>query len=153
YYLGETLYYAFRFEEAASVYERVREDKEDTTYQVQAALGAFKSYENSIEQKSKMPDLPKATKDGKGIEGGPGPDPLPPPVQKLVAAGKRFLELAPTHEQAPNVAYVMAEAYYRYKLFDEARARFESIVDTWQNHKVALNSARLIVDSYRLTQD
>jgi TolA-binding protein len=154
YYLAETLFYAFRFEEAGAVYERVREDKEETTHQVQSGLGAFKAYENWIDaQRLKVPELPKATKDGKGIEGGPGPDTMPSYVLRLLAAGKRFLELAPQHEQAPNVAYVMAELHYKYKNFEEARARFESIVDTWQNHKVALNSARLIVDSYRLTQD
>jgi TolA-binding protein len=154
FYLAETLYYAFRFEEAAAVYERVRDDPEEKSRQVEAALGAFKSLENWIDaQRLPRPAFPRLAKEGQGLEGGPGPDPMPSHMLRLVKSGNEFLRLAPKHEQAPNVAYVIAELYYRYKDFSEARARFEQIIDRWPRTKAASNAARLIVDSYRLTFD
>jgi TolA-binding protein len=154
YYLAETLYYAFRFDEAAVVYERVRDDKEEQTHRLAAAFGAYKSLENWLEaQRFKAPELPRLAPDGKNIEGGPGPDPMPALVQRQIQAGEIFLKLSPRHEQAPNVSYVLAELHYRYKDFPEARRRFEAILDAWPRHKAALNSARLLVDSYRLVQD
>lgn len=154
YALAQALYFAFQFEEAAATYERVRDDKEDKKFQVDAALGAFKSLDNWIaDQRFTLPELPRTSKDGQGIEGGSAIIPIPDYRQRLVVAGNRFLEVAPKHAESANVSSILAETYFRHKDFKEARSRFQKILDEWPSSAGALNAARLLVDSYRIEQD
>jgi tetratricopeptide (TPR) repeat protein len=154
YAFAQALYFAFKFEEAAATYERVRDDKEEKKYQVDAALMAFKSIENwTAAERLLPPDFPKPAKDGKGIEGGNAVLPFPDYRRRLIDAGDKFLALAPKHADAPSVASVLAELHYRHKDLKEARKRFERILDEWPTHQGALNAARLLVDSYRIEQD
>lgn len=154
YALAQALYFAFKFEEAAATYERVRDDKEEKKFQTESALGAFRSLENAIaQQRLPVPELPKPAKDGAGMEGGNAVIPFPDYRRRFVDSGNRFLELSPKHAESPNVASILAELYYRHKDLKEARTRFQRILDDWPSHPGALNAARLLVDSYRIEQD
>lgn len=155
FFLAECLYYSGDFMKAAAQYDKVRDSKVDNKHLEAAALSSVITYEKEIEDqiaRGKLPKLEVLTADkrkNKKLE----PKQLSPIHQKLIEASDRFTTLLPKSERAPAIAYRAAEVFYKHDQLDEARKRFERIVETYAGTEVARYSANLIIESYLAVED
>ncbi|MFL5318257.1 MAG: tetratricopeptide repeat protein, partial [Myxococcaceae bacterium] len=79
--------------------------------------------------------------------------PFEEPEERLVKASDAFVQLLPDDEKTPSIAYKAAELFYAHNMFEEARKRFESIVQTYPKNEVAKFATNLIVESFLTTKD
>jgi TolA-binding protein len=155
FFLAECLYYSGDFMKAAAQYDKVRDSKLDNKHLEAAALSAVITYEKDVEDQiaqGKLPKLEVLTADKrkeKKIEARP----LAPPYVKLVESSDRFTTMLPKSDRAPAIAYRAAEVFYKHDNLDEARARFEKIVQDHPGTDVARYSANLIIESYLAVED
>jgi TolA-binding protein len=153
--LAECYFWSGGYEKAAVGFARVRDTGAGEKHRADAAYNATLAIDRRIEQliaQKKMESRahPQQTKDGKALEGGPGPDPIPEVVMDGIKARDKFVTIVPKSERVPTVGYFAAESFYKYKHFDEARRRFEKIATEHPTTVEAENSAKLIIESYRL---
>ena len=141
---------ANEFREAASLYERVRDDAGAASHREEAALDAVLSWEAEVARARKAGELEdRKLVLSKERHGEPhAPEPLPPPLPALVAASDAFVAAFPAHERAPSVAYASAELYYKYNQWDEARRRLEAVASRWPRSPVAGYAANLVIETH-----
>lgn len=177
FFYAECLFYSFRFGEAATQYETVRDSSLGTKYQELAGFSAILSHEATVKQdidNGKIESRPsllnqpientaaKATGDkpvGDGTESIRviEPEPIPPVVMKLVEARVGYVEKGlkdPADAgKLPRVAYKAGEVFYEYKHYDEARKWFAFVVEKYPQEKVAYFAANNIIQTYRAAND
>lgn len=155
FFLAECLYYSGDFLSAAKQYDTVRDSKLDNKHIEAAALSSVISYEKEIEDQVKAGKLSEralrtaAERNGAPIE----PVDIEPVRKELISSSDRFATLLPKSERAPAVRYRAAEIFYKHDQFDEARRRFEAVVEQYPASEVARFASNLIIESYLAVQD
>jgi TolA-binding protein len=172
FFWAEALYYSHQYESAAEKYEVVRDTPHKTDYLEYAAFSAIHAHEKAIDRFVQRGELPKDALRGDGGdppaeeqasgEAGTGvkrltPRVVPPPVLRWVQAVDAYVQRdlrRPKDPQAQGqLAYRAAEVFYRHQHMEEARKRFEAILDRYPDDLVASYAAANIVNSYRLEND
>ncbi len=173
FYLAECFFYSQQYEEAAKAYTQVRElSVGDNKYREQAAFNAIKALEFIIAQKIKAGQLPpeslaRKTEDAVEQPDGKGgrdeakivlePKPLPELVEALNKERARYVELglkSPSDPVLPGkLEFEIARVYYDFRHLEEARTRFEKIINTYESEQVAILAAMLIMESYVMVND
>ncbi|MBI2374031.1 MAG: tetratricopeptide repeat protein [Deltaproteobacteria bacterium] len=152
FYLAECLYYSDDFMGAASQYAKVRDMASDGKNAEAASLSAVISLEKEIERlvaAKQLPDYEVKTGEREKVE----PKEIAPIRTLLVAASDRFVELLPKSDRAPAISYRAAELFYRHDRLEDARKRFEKILETWPESEVARYSGNLMIDSFLAKKD
>ncbi|MBI4814734.1 MAG: tetratricopeptide repeat protein [Deltaproteobacteria bacterium] len=152
FYLAECLYYSDDFIGAASQYAKVRDMGADGKHIEASALSAVISLEKEIERlvgAKQLPDYEVKTGERDKVE----PKEIAPIRTLLVSASDRFVELLPKSDRAPAISYRTAELFYRHDRLEEARKRFEKILEMWPESEVARYSANLMIDSFLAQKD
>jgi TolA-binding protein len=165
-YLADTLYYSRQFEDAATYYEKVRDYQGKEDYLEYAANSAVVSMQDQIQLAIAAGRLPKwaMSKDieaveekegGKEKEGGirrvtpvTVPDLLLHYIKNIDAYVARNLQNKDDPEYQGRMAYKAAEVFLRYKNYDEARKRFEAIIERYPQALVANYAAANIINTY-----
>ncbi|MBI3071720.1 MAG: tetratricopeptide repeat protein [Deltaproteobacteria bacterium] len=153
--LAECYFWSGDYDKAAAGFVRVRDTNAGEKHRADAAYNVTLALDRRIEQlvankKMEKRGHPQQTKDGKALEGGPGPDAIPDVVMDGIKARDLFATIVPKSERVPTVGYLAAEWFFKYKHFDEARRRFERIATQHPTTVEAENAAKLIIESYRL---
>jgi TolA-binding protein len=78
---------------------------------------------------------------------------LAPPRKKLVVACERYLKWQPKGDKWVEIAYKLANIYYRHNAFAEATDLFTRIVLDHPDHELAGYSTNLVLDAYNLLGD
>ncbi len=156
FYLADALFYTGRFPEAADYYARVRDSNLDVEYQEHAALGAVEAYEEEIarlERRGALQPLETLTSrewpEGRPVE----QITLPEPYEMLVDALDMYVRRLPDHERTPAVAFDAGLVYYRHNHHEEARKRFEELLERWPSAEAAPSAANLIIETFLIAQD
>lgn len=156
FYHAECLYNSFQFPEAAKNYLSVRDSKLDSKYQVDSAFSLVLSLQKQLEQdiqSRKLPDL-KVRKSSERAEGEAiAVTPLTETEKAVVAASDWFVNKLPKDERSSGIAYKAAELYFVHDDFEEARRRFEQIVQLYPTSEVARYATNLLVESFLVTKD
>jgi TolA-binding protein len=157
YYLAECLYNSLQFGEAARHYAAVRDSSQDVKYLNDAAYAAVLSNQKQLEQEVKS-GVTKAYPVLKSTDRSEGEKVLPVALaaqeKALVEASDRYLQRVKAgDEKAPGIAYKAAELFYSHNLFDEARQRFEDIVQRFPRAEVAKYATNLIIESYLIDKN
>jgi len=165
-YLADTLYYSRQFEDAAGYYEKVRDYQGKEDYLEYAANSAVVSLQDQIAILIAAGRLPKwamskeieaveEKEGGKEKEGGVRrvtpvtvPDILLHYIQNIDAYVARNLQSKDDPEYQGRMAYKAAEVFLRYKNYDEARKRFEGILERYPQALVANYAAANIINTY-----
>lgn len=157
FYFAECLYNSFQFAEAAKHYAAVRDSSQDVKYQADASFSAVLAWQKQIDidVKNKVLPEPKVLKSTDRPEGEkPKITPFGDTEKQLIAASDAYLTKAkPNDEKAPGIAYKAAELYYVHNDFEEARRRFEAIVQTYPKNEVAKYATNLIIETYLIDKN
>jgi TolA-binding protein len=153
---GELLYALADFERAADQYERVAaRDIELLSAKPPAKAGKF--FKDALENAVFARDLVAKKLDQDEKQRAPGDPkkrlPLLPARQKLVDACNRYLKWQPQGEKWVEVAYKVANIYYRHNAFAEATDLFTRIALDHPSHELAGYSTNLVLDAYNLLGD
>jgi TolA-binding protein len=155
YQWADCLYNALEFEKAARVYADVRDDSSSDAHLADAARSAIISWEGEVTRRQRLGELEERrvlrSADRKPDEVVQA-EPLPDVLQHLVRDSDAFLDRV-DDEHAPAVAYKSGELFYQYGDFDEARCRFEEVVERWPRSEVAQFAANLIIESHLTEKD
>jgi TolA-binding protein len=156
YNYADCLYNALAFERAARTYAAVRDDPADDKYWSEAAISAVISWEGEVtrlQRAGQLPDLKVLLstdrRDGEAIQ----PLPVPEIYQHLVRESDVFVARRPDAPQAVTLAFKAGEVFYKHNDFEEARCRFEEVVQRWPADAVAQFAANLIIESYLSMKD
>ena len=170
-YLAECLYNAFQFEEAAKVYEKVRDWEGEKEFLELAAYNVIDSIEQECRKRVKdgvldPKDIPGEITEVQEIAGSEGgeegiksvtPKPIPPLTEWWVKAIDAYLAKGIKPEKDPELparlAYRAANEYYKYLHLDEARRRFVDVIEKFPNTVVASYAAVNIINSYKMVND
>jgi len=167
FYLAETLYYSKQHLAAADTYEKVRDFPGKTEYLEYAANSAIVSLQDHIQLQIDTGKLPKwalskeieeveevegSAKEKKGGVKRVQPRAIPEILTRYVATideyVKRDLERKDDPEYQGKMAYKAAEVFLRFRHYDEARTRFEGIVERYPSQLVANYAAANIINTY-----
>ncbi len=169
YYHADCLYYSFEFEAAVREYEKVRDWPGRTEYLEPAAYAVIDSFEKEAAKRvteGRMPadEVPgeiqevreEETREGEG-KVAVTPMSVPPLTRDWMAAVDAYLARGLTRPNDPELparlAYRVANEYYKYLHFDEARKRFLAIIEKYPQDLVASYAAINIINSYRIEND
>jgi TolA-binding protein len=169
-YLAECLYYAFQYEDAAKIYEKVRDWEGETEFLELAAYSVIDSIEKECAKRVKdgvldAKDIPGEITEVKEVAGGQEgegiktvtPKPIPPLTEWWIKAIDAYLAKGIKPEKEPDLparlAYRAAYEYYRYLHLEEARKRFEEIIDKFPDSIVASYASLNIINSYKMVND
>ncbi|HET6412894.1 MAG TPA: tetratricopeptide repeat protein [Anaeromyxobacter sp.] len=156
YQWADCLYNALDFRRAAEVYAEVRDDPSSDAHLADAALSAIISWEGEVTRLERAGQL-QERKVLRSADRKPDEvvraEPLPEVLQNLVRDSDTFLDDVSEHERGPAIAYKAGELFYEYGDLDEARCRFEEVVDRWPSSPVAQYAANLIIESHLTQKD
>jgi tetratricopeptide (TPR) repeat protein len=138
YFDAELLFKLQRYDEAAKMYDRVLAIAPKGKNAENAAYGYVIATKNAV-RRTDVPDAGPPCPDMK-------PCAIPADAQRMLAAFDRFLAIASTHKERPNMEYRKARIYYEYQHFTEAAALFDHIFVSYPNDELAVFSANLEMD-------
>jgi tetratricopeptide (TPR) repeat protein len=150
YNYADSLYYSDQYLEAARQFAVVRDSNLDNRLQADASEGVVSSLEayaelQTAEGKYTLPDMPKDP------DAGPyEPVDVPPLALALQDAYDRFAELNPDNDDTPEILYKSGEISQRHNRFEDARPRFQRVIDRHCDKDVAINASVAIIDGYAL---
>lgn len=179
YYQAECLFYSAQFGPAATAYSAVRElNSGDNKFREPSAFNAIKAYEFAVKagiDRGEYPaealpianpdqDEPAADGSDGGSDGGGRDEPIavmePKEIPELVGqmngARERYIELGLQNQDKllpGKLEFQVARVYYDFKHLEEARKRFEKIINKYEGEEVAVFAATLILQSYVDVQD
>jgi TolA-binding protein len=153
---GELLYALANFEGAAEEYERVASrDVDVLSAKPPGKPGKF--FRDALENAVFAWDLVVKKVDTKDDQRAPGDPrkrlPLAPQRKRLVDACARYLKWQPKGEKWVEIAYKVANIYYRHNAFAEATDLFTRIALDHPAHELAGYSTNLVLDAYNLLGD
>jgi tetratricopeptide (TPR) repeat protein len=150
YNYADSLYYSDQYLEAARQFAIVRDSNLDNRLQADSSEGVVSSLEayaetQTAEGKYTLPEMPKDP------DAGPyEPQEIPPLALALQDAYDRYAELNPDAEDTPEILYKAGEISQRHNRFEDARPRFQRVVDRHCDKDVAINATYAIIDGYTL---
>ena len=156
YYLAECLYNSFQFTEAAKHYAAVRDSSQDVKYHDDAAYATVLATQKQLELEYRTGTTKKleVVKASARPSDKVTPSELNATEKALVTAVDKYLENAkPGDERSPTLAYKSAELFYVHDQLDEARRRFEDILQKYPKAEVANYAMNLIVESDLIKKD
>ena len=166
---AQALYYSFNFHQAAGEYAQVRDvegaRQEFAGYQVVKSYEALLTeaiYDGDAEpwalptfrEDNEEPADPE--RDDVRMD---GPYPLHELTELLIVAYDGYVELGLNAEDDPTTqgrfAYLAAKTYFDHYQMDEARARFEAILNNplYRAQDEGILAASLMIESYRMEED
>jgi tetratricopeptide (TPR) repeat protein/TolA-binding protein len=150
YNYADSLYYSDQFLEAARQFAVVRDSNLDNRLQADSSEGVVSSLEAYAELETAagnytLPDMPKDPDAGPYAAAD-----VPPLALALQDAYDRFAELNPDNEDTPEILYKSGEISQRHNRFEDARPRFQRVVDRHCDKDVAINASYAIIDGYAL---
>ncbi|TXD34583.1 tetratricopeptide repeat protein [Lujinxingia vulgaris] len=156
FFYGELLYQLENWEEAAAAYERVLELEPEGEYTKEAVLATVLAYFYIVDTSEERAVIEATFDEEDGEEETPAiPEPkeLPEVYQKLMAACENYVEYVPDGDRMVDVKYTMARTYYDFDHLEKAATIFEDIAFTHSDHRLAVISANLHLDSLNLLQN
>lgn len=150
YNYADSLYYSDQYLEAAKQFATVRDSNLDNRLQADSAEGVVSSLEayadeQKAEGKFELPDMPKDP------DAGPyEPLELSPLARALQDAYDTYAEINPSNDDTAEIIYKSGELSQRHHLFDDARPRFQRVIDRHCDRDVAINASLAIIDGYTL---
>ncbi len=175
FFYGECLYYSGKFARAAVQYEKVRDSLLGSKFKESAAFFGILSREKAVREQivagqiSPKPSLVGKTPgvvaaapsteddDNDGLVREITPEPIPTAVQELVDSRRRYIdECLVSSEDAtrlPRNVYNLAEVYFDYKHFKEARAWYAWLIERYPKQKFAGYAAANLIETYRQAND
>lgn len=156
FYHADALYYSLQFLPAAEEYQWVRDSDADDRFLPDAALSTVLAYENAIKTAETRGELAPQTvlTSTQRPEGAPvEPQEIPMLRKQLIRASDIHGKFLPDSERNANLAYKAAETFYAFAYFEEARRRFQAILQRYPNHEVAQYAANLIIESHLVQQN
>jgi TolA-binding protein len=156
FFYGELLYAEANFEGAAAEYERVAaKDVESLSAKPPGKAGKF--FKDALENAVFAWDLVAKKLDAKDEPRAPGDPkkrlPIAPARQKLADACNRYLKWQPQGDKWVEIAYKVANIYYRHNAFGEATDLFTRIALDHPTHELAGYATNLVLDAYNLLGD
>lgn len=159
FFYAECLFWSGRFLEAAEIYTQVRDSTLGDFYFEEAAYSIIVALESQIKVDTEagtmqLRETPPSVADGIPAEN--LAQPFPDLVEKAQQSREfviQEIEVPCSQDlkgKIPLIHYAAALTYYNYGQFEEARRRFDVIIQRYPGEKVALDSAKLLVDSYRM---
>jgi TolA-binding protein len=140
YNLAEAMFFSGNYREAADGYAWVRDSNLDDRFREQAAFRMIKSLETIRDEAVRTRTLTLRTEPPE-VSGDPPqvtPFDIPEVLRELNEARDTYVRLIPQSGQAPVFAYQVAQTYYHYGHWEEARTRFTRIYEEYcTNHEVA----------------
>lgn len=156
YYYADALYNSAQFVKAATYFARTRDSNLDSTYLEDAALGAVLAWDKEMARQEASGELEthpvltsKDWPEGKAVT----PVEIPEVRLEYVAAADQYVKWLPDSERAPAIAYKAAEVFYAYDHHEEARKRFEEIVQRWPSAEASQYAANLIIETFLIAKD
>ena len=153
YNFADSLYYSEQYIDAAKQFAIVRDSNLDNRLQGDAAEGVVSSLEAYAELQAaegayQLPDMPKDP------DAGPyEPLELAPLAAALQDAYDRYVEANPDGENTASVIYKAGEISQRHRRFDDARDRFQRVIDRHCDEDIAINAGFAIIDGYTVQGD
>lgn len=133
---GELLFHLQRYDESARMYERVLTLAPKGKYADEAAYAYVIATKNAA-RPTDQPDAKPPCADFK-------PCPIPPDLQRLVAAFDRYMAI--TNKERPVMEYRRARIFYEYQHFAEAAQQFDHIFASYPDTELSVYSANLEMD-------
>ena len=156
FFAAECQYNSLQFAKAAKNYDSIRDTGADDKYRKDAAYGAVLAWSKLVEQlqaQKKLARYPVLRSKDRPEGEKPQGIPLSPEESSLVVATDAFLQLSPTDERSPGVAYKAAELMYAHNQFPDARQRFETIIKRYPKSEVAKYATNLTVETFLIDKD
>ncbi|HUM10689.1 MAG TPA: tetratricopeptide repeat protein [Myxococcaceae bacterium] len=156
FFAAECQYNSLQFAKAAKNYDAIRDTGADDKYRKDAAYGAVLAWSKLVEQlqeQKKLAKYPVLRSKDRPEGDKPQGIPLSAEEQSLIAATDAFVQLSPTDERAPGVAYKAAELLYAHNQFPDARARFENIIKSYPRSEVSKYATNLTVETFLIDKD
>ena len=163
---AEILYHLHKWKKSARLYDKVIKMKKDGKFTKDAAHAAVLAYfklVNTSEKQAKLESPLKFEKKDKVKEvkeGGTEKDDKIPEKKEisklkkdLIAACGRYMKYVPDGKRIVDVKYTMARIYYEHNHFKKAVKRFKDIAFNHSDHRLAVISANLHLDTLNLTND
>ena len=167
--LAEALYWSAAYTEAATAYAVVRDHPGRNEYREHAGYAAIQSSEQHLESLKDAGDLPEKAlavdadtppepEEARGTEVVRAtPEEIPAVVMDWVGHTDRFIELELSNEDNPEFpieqSYRIALVFYNYRDYEEARKRFQAIMERWPRSTEASFAALSIINSYKDEND
>ncbi len=181
-YLAQALMNSDQYLDAAAQYALVRESQISDEYLSLAASQAIVAYERELARQIDLGELeprawpayagsramaptPEAVPEDVEDGGSEREEPLGPPAREPIpelslawsGAVDRYWELGVQPEDDPNRdvinLFASGKLYYDYKHYDEARARFVTVLDACRDVPQTAYSAALVIESYAAVND
>jgi cellulose synthase operon protein C len=154
FFYGELLYQLEKWDEAAEAYEKVIAIDPQGEYTHEAVLAAvlsfFKLVNTSEERVELSTDMNQPTTEERAI---PTPKDMPEVHQRLMKACENYIKYHPEGDRIVDVKYVMARTYYEFDHLKTSIPMFRDIAFNHPNHRLAMVSANLHLDTLNLLQD
>ena len=157
YMIAECYFWAADYDTAIAEYDKLRRYP-DRTYEGETYVALATSYERLMkEREGNYKDNPLALENFE-VDLGAKPETIPDiPIsdlrQKYIAAVDTLNGYDPKYKDMAQMQYRVAEIYYFHNKLDEARTRFESIIERYPAEPFAAYAAGYLVNSYHKTGD
>ena len=155
--IAECYFWAADYEQALQEYANLGRYP-DKTYVGETLVAVATAYERLMKvQEGSYKDNPLALENFE-VDLGQKPEQIPDLEiselrQQYIKAVDDLYAYDPNHEDIGRMQYKIAEIYYFHNKLDEARRRFELIIDRWPSQPYAAYSAGLLVNSYHQVGD
>jgi TolA-binding protein len=153
---AETLYNSLQFEAAAAEYAKVRDDQTDGRYVNESAYAVVLALQKEIdrlEKAGKLDALPLYKAAERPKDSKITPVEIEEIRKREIDAADIFVRLLPKDEKAPELLYASGEVYYRHDQYDEARRRFQVVIDQYPDADVARFAYNLTLETYLADQN
>jgi len=151
FYYAETLYLLKRYNEAVSMFKKVRDNNEHIEFAEDSSRRLIDSYEGIIKEKIKNNELTLTQKpDSEKLANEDKVDALaiPKDYLKLIKSRDDFIKMFPADKDAPVYSFKSANDYYRYYHFEEARKRYFQLMKDYPSSEPAKYALEDIYFSY-----
>ncbi len=152
YYIAECYYFAAEYERAIAEYGKL--DKYPETARAGDVLNS-QAYAYYRLMTTREPDFKSDPRSVMNMQVTPGQKPEGVEVLEISELRKNFIQSVdalyahdPAYVEAPDHLFIAAEIYLYHNQLDEARKRFQDIVDRWPKLMVAAYATGNIIDSY-----
>jgi len=143
------LYQMAKWQDAADAYERVIEMDPKGKFASNAAhtvLVCYLKLQNIDEETKSKADDTQVLK----------PTPLDKREARVAAACDRYVQIANATkevEDVPEALFMGGRLYYQHNQFEESAKRFQTYVERFPDHRMAVDGARLLLSAFALSQD